>query len=426
MDSENKIIDKALYKLYEQGKNEVEAFEEISKSHNSYSISLKAVSNWFAKISSGEYSVDDNKKPIRKSKFTDDYIISLVNDNPELNLAELAKLANTTACTISKRLNEINADGERVSYRKKHSQDQRRNFDDEYIINLINENPELSMHELAKLTGTSRQTITRRLGQINSDEKRVFYIKKSAKNGPTKFTDEYLINLIKENPGLNMTDLANIGDISQATISKRLKKINSSRSCEDKIVLERNMKKPQRKIQLKITDESIINLVNENPEMKMSQIATLANVSTDCISKRLSKINADTERVNYRKKTSTNGPHKKFTDEYLIKLINDNPGMNMTELAALLNCCVASISNRLGKINSEGEMVNYHKKTKLQDAHRKFTDEFLINLINENPELNTYELAKLADTSQTTILRRIKNINKDGEKVRYINKKSKK
>ncbi|KXN64841.1 hypothetical protein CONCODRAFT_13828 [Conidiobolus coronatus NRRL 28638] len=357
MDSENKIINKYLYKLYEQGKNETEAYEEFSKTHSLHSISLKTVSIWFIKFRLGENSLVD-KNLSNKSKLTDDFLISLINENPELNMAELAVLA-----------------------------------------------------------GTTRQAISKRLNQINSGEQRVSYIKKSSMNASKKLTDEYLIKLIKENPGHNMTELANLAGVSQPAVSVRLKKINSSRSHDNKIVLERNARKAQRKTYVKIKDEDLINLINENPELNMSEIATLANVSTICISKRLRKINADSEIVNYHKKTSAQGPRKKFTDEYLIKLINDNPEMNMSELAALANCSATSISNRLSKINANGERVKYNKKIKSRGNYKKFTNEFLINSISENPELNIYELAKLVGASQSTILRRIKYINKDGERA---------
>ncbi|KXN65594.1 hypothetical protein CONCODRAFT_12771 [Conidiobolus coronatus NRRL 28638] len=47
----------------------------------------------------------------------------------------------------------------------------------------------------------------------------------------------------------------------------------------------------------------------------------------------------------------------KITDELLIKLINENPEMNMTEIGELVGVSVSAISYRLKKINKNGKKL---------------------------------------------------------------------
>jgi transcriptional antiterminator len=356
-----KIIKQDLLKLFDEGKSEAEAFDEISKTHTSSSVSLKAIGNWFEKFSSGESNID-SKKSGRKLKYTD-----------------------------------------------------------EFLINLVNENPNMNMSELAKLTNTSTSNISNRLRKINSGEQKVDYIAKGYKSGAKKFTDEFLINLIADNPGVNMAELGKLANTCESNISIRLKKINSNRSSDDKIVLDKNAYKSERKICKKINDEYLIKLVGENPELNIYELANLLGVSTYTVYFNLEKFNTNDQKVNYIKKSTKNGT-KKFTNEFLVNLVNENPELNTYELAKLANVSQGTISRRLRQINSNKSEVSYIKKG-MHNGPTKFTNEFLINLVNQNPQLNMRELAELAESNQSTISRRLKQINSSGEKAKYIKKK---
>jgi transcriptional antiterminator len=420
MKSENKAIKQDLLKLFKEGKNETEAFEEVEKTHGSNSTSMKVVGNYFTKFRSKGSPIANNKKPGSKSKFTEEFIINLVNENPGMSMTELAKLAGTTANTISHRLKQINSSELKVSYSNKYNQNSTKKFTDEFLINLVNENPGLNMKELARLSGTTAATISNRLKEINIGEKRVCYIDKGFKNGGKKFTDEYLIDLIVKNPGLDAYEIADLASTTQATISNRLKQINSKRSNDNKILLEKKSSKIQRKSYKSITDELLIKLINENPKLNMEEISKLADVSKQTIYLKLKKMNTECQRVSYVKKGTKNGV-KKFTDEFLIDLINMNPELNSYELAKLANATQTTILYRLKQINTDGERVGYIYKD-ICRGQKKITDEFLINLINENPKLNMRELAKLANVAESTISRRLRKIKSDGERVNYKNK----
>jgi predicted transcriptional regulator len=404
--------------------SDIEELEEPSIcSKLTISARLSHVSNCKEKVN---YYKDPQKGIVILS---DKFLIELVNSNPDLNIAELAKLADTSQSLLLRRLKKIGASGEKVNYLKKSSLRGPTKVSDEYIISLVKDNPDLNMRELALLSHTSQGYISRRIKEINCNGERVKYFNKktTGKPGkPKKFTDEFLINLIDENPGLKMLELAKIANTSAATISNRVRQINGKGEKEHYTAVG------TRKSRVKFTDEFLINLVNENPSLNMSGLAKLAGSSQGTISRKLKKINNNGEIVKYTNKAiqkdgfySSRKPKSKFTDEFLINLVNENPDLNMEQLAKLANTSRATISNRLRKINDKGDDAFYLKKHSRKFL-TKFTDEFMINLVNDNPHLNIDELAKIAGTSRSTISKRIRLINTKEEKIHYLKKHSQK
>jgi transcriptional antiterminator len=410
-----KVINQDLKRLFEEGKTESEAFDVLSKTYSSHEISLKIVTVWFKKLSSGEQH-KGNKKIGRKLKFTDEYLINLINENPQSNITELSILANTSRNTISRRLKQINSCKQRVSYIDKGFKKGVKKFTDNYLINLINENPDLNMEELAKLANTCTSNISVRLKKINcnrpNDNKIVLKKNRSKteRNSRKFISNDSLIKLVNENPELNVRQLAILADVSTQTIYSKLNKINAD--------VERvsYIKKSKKNGATKFTDEFIINLINENPEFNMEELAKFANTTQATISNRIKQINIDGGEVNYFSKNIIKGS-KSQADEYLIKLVNENPDLNITELAKLSGISRQTISSSIKRINLDGEKSIIVKK-----GRKKFTDEFLIRLINDNPMLNISELAKLANSSPRTISNRLKEINSNGERVKYIYK----
>ncbi|KXN69217.1 hypothetical protein CONCODRAFT_79422, partial [Conidiobolus coronatus NRRL 28638] len=413
MDVENSFIKPILLFYYGKGMSEAEAYEEVSKKYGSRAISLKTIRKWYGLFNPKDNSV--NKRVSPKQKFTDEFLIDLVNENPDLNMAEIAKIADCSCSVISRRIKNVNKHVERVRYRKKVLQKNTQfpfqtlqpKFTDEFLINLINENPGLSIAGLAKLADCSKSTIYKRLSQINSGDNIVCYINKNLQVGVPKFTDEFLINLISENPGFSMGRLAKLAGCTKSTISNRIKLINSERTDDNKITLQKDPSKTSKKF----TDEFLINLVNENPDLSMNQLANLANVSRVTIFRRLKQINSEIERVKYVNK-SERKYRKKFTDEYLIRLVNENPNLNMDALANIANVSKITISRRLKQVNSECERVKYIGKSS-QSSKDKFTDEILIDLVNSNPDLSLQKLAKLAGCRVSAIYNRVRLINSE-------------
>ncbi|KXN68024.1 hypothetical protein CONCODRAFT_109194 [Conidiobolus coronatus NRRL 28638] len=338
MSTEINIIRQALLELFNQNKTEIEAFEELSKSNNAFSVSLNLVKKWFRKFRAEKRDSANKKNPGIKPNFTNEFLIMLVNENPELNLSGLAKLAGTSRSTVSSRIKEINIDGEKVIYKKK-----------------------------------------------------------SYQRGTERVTEEFVINLIKENPGLNLSELAKLADTSQSTISVRLRQINSNRPDDDKLILQKGVGKVKNSPKT-ISDEDLITLVNENPEFSMEKLANISGTSTGYISTRLKQLNSKEKVVNYNSKKSKLGTTK-LTDESLINLIKQNPGLNSYELAKLADTSQPTISLRLRKINStrsdDNKLILQRSITKLPKKSKSISDEFIINLVNSNPGLNMKELAKL-------------------------------
>jgi DeoR/GlpR family transcriptional regulator of sugar metabolism len=422
MSVEIDIIKPALLLLFSNGKTETEAYEEISKSHSSYPISLKVVGFWFKKFRSGDDSLGNKKKRGPKPKLTDEFLTSLINENPEFNIAQLSKLAGVSTQSISNRIKRMNFEGDKPCYINKKSQNGTIELTDESLIKLVKENPSLNTYELAKIADSSQSTIVHRLKQINRNGEGVNYINKKSHIGTTNLTDESLIKLIRENPGFGTYELAKIADSSQATISYRLKRINKNSSSDQKIILQKGNKKSY-KARSSISSEFLINLINENPKLNMAELAKLADSSTATISRHLKKINGNGKMVNYNSKRSQSGTEK-LTDKTVINLVNENPGLDTFELAKLANTSQSTIRRRLNKINSDGEKVNYKYKYN-KNPTTKLTNDFIINHINDNPGLNLSAIAKLANISTSTLSLRIKQINTEGKEICNIRKFSK-
>jgi DeoR/GlpR family transcriptional regulator of sugar metabolism len=462
-------IKSEIRKLFDSGKNEAEAYNVLSKSHSFCNISKKAINNWYKKFRSEERNLNDkravnshneltdiflfdlikenpefsNRKLARligvsdatirrrkiqlkngdetancrkknNLKFTDEFIIELVEKNPLLDMAQLAKLANTSIGTISRRIKQINTNGERVKYvKKKYIPDgfvgASPKITDEYVINLVNENPMLNSYELAELANVSQTTMLNYIKKTNRNGKSANYTKKDN----FKFTDDFLINLVEGNPNFTHEELSMYTNTSSTTIMRRLKQVNSNGE-KVKYIDKKGIGN------LKITDELLTELIDRNPGLSMAELAKPVGISPKTISRRLREINSNGEKIKY---TDKKGGKPKITDEFLTDLVNQNPGLSMAELAQLADVSETTISRRLKKINRNGEKAKHVRKKPETYSKTKFNDEFLIDLINKNPELSMEELANLTGVSVTTISRRLKEINRDGEKVKYIVKK---
>jgi predicted transcriptional regulator len=430
MDVENTFIKPVLLFYFGKGISELEAHKEITKQYGQYAVTYKTIIKWFKLFRTNERKL--SKKGPTKSKliFEDEFLVDLVNDNPDASVEKLASLAHCSVSNMYRRLSKINSkklNGSKISLQRRAPNLPKNGllFTDEYLINLIKENEGLSMRELAKLANCSKSTISSRLKQINSDRTSdsKIVLQSSAFNAPRRvepLTDDFIINLINENPGLSMTNLAKLAKVCTSTISKRLKIINSNRENDSKILLNNtynSARKPK-----KFTNEYLVNLINENPGLDMEELAKLANCSKSTICKRLKEIDINSEEIKHRMRSPQKG-NTKFTDEFLINLISENPGICAKELARLANCSRSSISIRLKKVNST---IPFDTRINLQVSTsglpKVFTDEYLIDLINENPSLNMKELARIAKVSPKTISNRIKKINNESERVKYSKK----
>jgi transcriptional antiterminator len=348
--NEEKIIKSAITKLFNEGKSEADAYKELSKTRSFCKISESSVSYWYEKIRLEEHNLNEKEPASSMKILTDEYLIELINKYPDFTQVKLAEIAGVTNATISNRINQLNSGDEVVSYCKKDN----RKFTDEFLIELVNKNPSLNMTELAKLTGTSVSTIGRRLKKINSNGERVKYIKK--KYRPEKFgesnselTDEYMTNLINDNPKLNMYELAELAGVSRMTISNKIKQIKLSGKCINYI----------KKDTIKFTDDYLINLVEENPNFTLEELSRYAGTSQKTIINRINQINSNGVKLKYTSKKPETISQAKITDELLIQLISENPELNMKQLAKLAGTSQQTVSRRIKKINSSGDNVVY-------------------------------------------------------------------
>ncbi|KXN68127.1 hypothetical protein CONCODRAFT_9695, partial [Conidiobolus coronatus NRRL 28638] len=400
MDVENEFIKPVVSFYYNEGLNEQEARKEITKKYGPYGITMRTINKWYDIFRSEEYMSD--KKPVGSvHRISDEYLIDLINENPGLNMAELGKLADTTASVISIRLKEINRDSERVKYNYKPT-GKARAFTDDYLISLANENPDSTVKELSTLVGASFSSVSRRVKQINSSEERIKCKPKNIRI-PKKFTDEFLITLANENPDISLTELSSLVGASTTAVSKRIKKINIS---EERIKFK--FKKAGAKS--KFTNEFIVNLVNANPDLKMQELGELIGVSMSAISHRLTKMKNKGIKLQYKYKGCKNcrseesqKPKTRISNQLVIDLVNENPELRISELARLTDTSISTISRKLRIIKDSGQLLEYGNK-KIQNekstsirSSKKFPDGLQTRLINESSDLDSIELAKLVD-----------------------------
>ncbi|KXN70648.1 hypothetical protein CONCODRAFT_6725 [Conidiobolus coronatus NRRL 28638] len=351
------IIKSALLKLFDEGKSEVEAFEEFTKIHWDYKITKTAVKSWYKKFRAGDRNLEIKKAVSPNFKLTDESLVELIKENPDYTIEKLSELSGVSTTTVVNKINRLKCDNKSIKYRNKDSL----KFTDEFLIDLVKNNPDLTMAELAKLADTSPATISNRIKQINSKGQRVNYVKKNY-------------------------------------IPEEFPKSN-----------------------IKLTDEYIINLINENSRLNLYELAELAGISQRTLTRRINRIKLSGKEVNYIKKDN-----KRFTDEFLTNLVNENPNSTMTELARIADTSISVISRRLKKVNSNGEKVKYASKRKEPIYNTKSSNEFLIDLVKENPDLNLTELSKLAGISPANMSKHIKKFNSSGIELAYIDKRTQK
>jgi DNA-binding Lrp family transcriptional regulator len=338
-------------KLFDEGKSETEAHKELSKTYNFYTISEKAVTSWYQKFRSEDINLIDKKAAKSEKKLTDERLIDIVKENPSHSLEKLAILAGVSIPTMSKRIRQLKNEYGDACYNKKDNI----KIPDESMIELVKKNPLLNVEELANLAGVSQSTISRRIRQIDSNGDGIGYVKKLYRpNGcnmaTPKLTDEYLINLIDENPMHNILELSKLAKVPRHTLQIQIKKLEQSGKSVNYV----------RKNRSKFSDEFLINLVNKNPSLTLQELSKILDTSTTTVNTRLKKINSNGEKLNRTNKKGAVKP--KFNDEFLIDLINKNPELCMTELAKLAGVSQPTISRRLKQINSTEERVVYIKK----------------------------------------------------------------
>jgi DeoR/GlpR family transcriptional regulator of sugar metabolism len=361
MEIEN-YVKSTLLSLFIEGKTEIEAYKVIVKNHNSNSISQSIVNKWYEKFNSGDWSLNYSSKANVEEKFPDEYIINLIEENPELSIAELARIAGISYFKLRNRIAQLNSIGENV-YKFKDL----KKVSDEFIIDLVNNNPNLNLSELAELAGINPCSVYRRIKKINSSGEKANYIKKKSGIKPGEFpaqkiTDEYLIKLVNENPNLNMRELGEIANVNASTISRRLKKINNN-----------GLVNYHKKGISKLSDEFLIELIDNNPEFNMDELGIRSGVVVETISRRIKQLNSDGKPVNYisKKGELISKARTKITNEFLIELVNQNPELNMKELAKLSNVSISTISQRIKQINISGININYIKKTISRKSQQK-------------------------------------------------------
>jgi transposase len=114
----NKIFVRSLLlHYYDRGIKEGDVYEEMTRIYGPEAICIGTVYKWFERFKKGDRNLGDRLRTGKKQKFTNEYLIQVVKDNPQLNMKELSKLTGTSISTISRRLTQV--DDNRANYQLK-------------------------------------------------------------------------------------------------------------------------------------------------------------------------------------------------------------------------------------------------------------------------------------------------------------------
>ncbi|KXN74425.1 hypothetical protein CONCODRAFT_2433, partial [Conidiobolus coronatus NRRL 28638] len=230
MDVENNFIKPILSFHFSKGHSEAEAYADISKEYGPYGITLRTIYKWYRLFRSNDYCYTDSDSLLSSHRLVDELKITNINKKCNQNKERLNRVKDVAIQTAITRIQKPPNPEEDtfVQYPKKQSK-KRVKLTDEYIINLVNSNPTLNMEELAKLANSTASTICYRIKKINSSSSGeiIKYVSKRTKDGKldqngksiakynTKIKDEFIIDLINQNPDLNMKELSKLASISE-------------------------------------------------------------------------------------------------------------------------------------------------------------------------------------------------------------------
>lgn len=94
--------------FFDRGIKESDAYTEIAKLYGPDTISLNTIYRRYKRHREGDRSLGDKSTANSKPKFSDDYLLQLIKDNPKFSIADLANASGCSATTMSRRLRQIN------------------------------------------------------------------------------------------------------------------------------------------------------------------------------------------------------------------------------------------------------------------------------------------------------------------------------
>lgn len=90
--------------LFNSKKNASQACELLSETYPDYKIDVRMCQRWFARFKSGDFDVEDKERPGQAKNFEDEELEALLDEDPSLTQEELARALGVAQQTISDRL----------------------------------------------------------------------------------------------------------------------------------------------------------------------------------------------------------------------------------------------------------------------------------------------------------------------------------
>jgi len=212
-----------------------------------------------------------------KQKVVPKKLRRLINDNPNITIRELAVFFGCNRSTIYRSLKRHN-----ISYQNKRQRPP--NVDPKKLENLIKKHPIATMKELAKFIGCHESAVGRTLKRHN-----IYYQHKPSRN--KKINIELLRKFAEENSEIDIKELATHFGCTEPSIFSALKrhgivyKLKQRPKYELRSHANQNTFRSQERHSRKIDVGELRKRINENPQAKLAELAEPFGCSHQAISK---------------------------------------------------------------------------------------------------------------------------------------------
>ena len=337
---------------------------------NKLNISITSVSNYLNILSSenalGEYPQLSQKRREQKSpklakrskieKILDEHhqllskiicnlkyakLAKLVKENPTLTIKDLAQKLSISRSSVSKYLRTLST--ENVLGECEYSNNKLIDLKCRKLIELLNDDPTLTIKDLAKKLNVSTASVSNYLRILSSENALCKRQRASRKRIEQKCRK--LAKLINKDPTLNNDDLAKMLNVSTRTLSKYLHRLSTENN-----LIERqssNTKKCERK------RVKLVELLNADPTLTNKELSEKLDISTSALSqylRTLSDENVSIERHTLGRKRSED---KLINKERVAILIKQDPTLTYKAISKLIGVSFVTVRNYILELREE-------------------------------------------------------------------------
>ena len=325
-------------------------------------------------------------KIIRNLKYAK--LAKLVKDNPTLTIKELAQKLNISTASVSNYLRRLST--ENVLGECKYSNNKLTDLKCRKLIELLNEDPTLTIKDLAKKLNISSSSVSNYLRTLSTEN--ALGECKYSNNKLIDLKCRKLVELLNEDPTLTIKDLAKKLNVSTASVSNYLRLLS------DKNALCKRQRSSGKHIEPRCRD--LAELINKDPTLNNDDLAKMLNVSTKTLSKYLRTL-SDKNLLCERQSSNTKKCERKRNK--LVELLNANPTLTNKELAEKLDISTSALSQYLRTLSDENVSIERHTLGRKRSEDKIINKERVAELIKQDPTLTYKEISKLIGVSFVTV-----------------------